>query len=97
MKVQIQSIGDRLVNQGMFENLINSFYGLMFLGISSYWFAALKELYFYKQYRRKNTYFITMSVFIALSSISNLLFKGEEYEFIHNTFFIISIILISFN
>ncbi len=97
LKVQIQSIGDRLVNQGMFENLINSFYGLMFLGISSYWFAALKELYFYKQYRRKNTYFITMSIFIALSSISNLLFKGEEYEFIHNTFFIISIILISFN
>lgn len=97
LKVQIQSIGDRLVNQGMFENLINSFYGLMFLGISSYWFAALKELYFYKQYRRKNSYYITMTVFIVLSSVSNLLFKGEEYEFIHNTFFIISIILISFN
>jgi len=97
LKVQIQSIGDRLVNQGMFENLINSFYGLMFLGISSYWFAALKELYFYKQYRRKNSYYVAMTVFIVLSSISNLLFKGEEYEFIHNTFFIISIILISFN
>ena len=97
LNVQIQHVGERLVNQGMFENLVNTFYGLMFLGISSYWFASLKELYFYKQYRRKNTYFITMSVFIALSAISNLLFRGEEYEFIYNTFLIISIILIVFN
>jgi len=97
LNIQIQSIGERLVNQGLFENLVNTFYGLIFLGISSYWFATFKEMYFYKQYRRRNTYFITMSVFIALSAISNLLFRGEEYEFIYNTFFIISIILISFN
>ena len=97
LNVQIQNISDNIVKQGMIENLLNTYYGLMFLGISSYWFASLKELYFYKQYRRKNTSFITMSVFISLSSISNLLFIGEKYEFIYNTFLIISIILISFN
>ena len=97
LNIQFQNISAKIVQQGIFENLLNTFYGLMFLGISSYWFASLKELYFYKQYRRKNTYFITMSVFIALSSISNLLFSGTEYEFIYNTFLIISIILISFN
>ena len=97
LNVQIQSISKKLVNQGIFENLVNTFYGLLFLGISSYWFASLKELYFYKQYRIKNTYFIAMTLFIGLSAISNFLFRGEEYEFIYNTFFIISVILISFN
>lgn len=97
MNIQFQNISAQIVQQGMFENLLNTFYGLVFLGISSYWFASFKELYFYKQYRRKSTYFIIMSVFIALSSISNLLFSGAEYQYIYNTFLIISIILISFN
>ena len=97
LNIQLQNISAKLVNQGMFENLVNTFYGLMFLGISSYWFASLKEFYFYKQYRKNNTYFITMSVFIAFSAISNLLFRDSEYEFIYNTFLIISIMLISFN
>jgi phosphoserine phosphatase RsbU/P len=97
LNVQIQKLSDKPVNQGIFENIVNTFYGLMFLGIASYWFASLKELYFYKQYRRSSTYFITMSVFIAISAVSNLLFRSPEYEFIYNTFLIISVILISFN
>ena len=86
LNIQFQNISANLVNQGIFENLVNTFYGLMFLGISSYWFASLKEFYFYKQYRKNNTYFITMTVFIAFSAISNLLFRDSEYEFIYNTF-----------
>jgi serine phosphatase RsbU (regulator of sigma subunit) len=97
LNIQLQNISSKLVKQGMFDNLVNTFYGLMFLGISSYWFASLKELYFYKQYRKNNTYFITMSVFIGLTAISNLLFRETEYEFVFNTFLIISIVLISFN
>ncbi len=97
LNIQMQNISSKLVMQGTFDNLVNTFYGLMFLGISSYWFASLKELYFYKQYRKNNTYFITMAVFIGLSAISNLLFWDTEYEFIYNTFLIISILLISFN
>ncbi|HCY76318.1 MAG TPA: hypothetical protein DHV28_10385 [Ignavibacteriales bacterium] len=97
LSTQIKNISTGLVNQDVFENLIFTFYGLMFLGIASYWFATFKELYFYKQYRRKNSYFIAMSVFILLAAVSNLLFRGDEFGFIYNTFFIISIILISFN
>lgn len=97
LNMQIESLGSGVVKQDVFENLIFTFYGLMFLGIASYWFASFKELYFYKQYRRKNSYFIAMSVFILLAAVSNLLFQGNEFSFIYNTFFIISIILISFN
>lgn len=97
LNMQIESLGSGVVKQDVFENLIFTFYGLMFLGIASYWFASFKELYFYKQYRRKNSYFIAMSVFILLAAVSNLLFQGTEFSFIYNTFFIISIILISFN
>ncbi len=84
-------------NPGVFENLIYSLYALMLLGITCYWFATFRELYFNKQYRTKNRYFFTMALFILLSSISNLLFRGKDYEYINNTFFIISIILIVFN
>jgi phosphoserine phosphatase RsbU/P len=97
LNIQIKNISSSFVDKGIFENLLHTFYGLMFLGIAGYFFAAYKQLYFYKQQNRKNTYFNLMSVFIVLSAISNLLFKNEEYQFIYNTFFIVSIILIIFN
>lgn len=97
LNIQIKNISANLEHRGIFENLLHTFYGLMFLGIAGYFFAAYKELYFYKQENRKSTYFITMSVFIALSALSNLFFNSEKYQFIYNTFFIISIILIVFN
>ena len=87
----------RFNNPGIFENFIYTLYALMILGITCYWFATFRELHFYKQYRAKNVYFITMIVFILLSSISNLLFRGTNHEYIYNTFLIISIILIVVN
>ncbi|MBK7630631.1 MAG: SpoIIE family protein phosphatase [Ignavibacteriales bacterium] len=97
LNIQIKNISSNLVHKGILENLLHTFYGLMYLGIAGYFFAAYKELYFYKQQNRKSTYFTIMSVFIALSALSNLFFNAEEYQFIYNTFFIISIILIVFN
>ena len=97
LDIQIKSISENLAYRGIFENLLHTFYGLMFLGIAGYFFTAYKEMYFYKQQSRKNTYFVTMTVFIGLSAVSNLFFSEEKYQFIYNTFFIISIILIVFN
>jgi serine phosphatase RsbU (regulator of sigma subunit) len=69
----------------------------MFLAITAYWFATLKELYFYKRYSTKSTYFYLMLVFLILTSIASFLFRNEKYDFINNTFEIVTAILIVFN
>lgn len=84
-------------NPGFFQNVILSFYSLMFLAITAYWLAILYQLYFYKRYSAKSTYFYIMIIFLIVTSIVSLLFRSEEYEYVNNTFEIISVILIAFN
>jgi len=84
-------------NPDLFQNIILSFYSLMFLAITSYWFATMKELYFYKRYSAKSIYFYLMVTFLIITSVSSLLFRGKDYDFINNTFEIITAILIVFN
>ena len=69
----------------------------MFLAITAYWLAILYQLYFYKRYSAKSTYFYIMIIFLIVTSIVSLLFRSEEYEYVNNTFEIISVILIAFN
>lgn len=92
-----KSISGTNKNPAFFEKLILSFYSLLLLVITSYWFAALAQLYFYKRYSSKNIYFNLMVVFLILTSIVNLLFKEESYKYITNTFEIITIVLIAIN
>ncbi len=80
-----------------FQNIILSFYSLMFLAVTSYWFATIKELYFYKRYRLGHTYFQLMIVFIVLTSVTSLVFKGGKYAYINDTLQIITLLLIIFN
>lgn len=84
-------------NPDLFQNIILSFYSLMFLAITGYWFATMKELYFYKRYSAKSTYFYLMVIFFILTSVASLLFRSEKYDFINHTFEIVSAILIVFN
>ncbi|MFZ1517197.1 MAG: GAF domain-containing SpoIIE family protein phosphatase [Ignavibacteriaceae bacterium] len=84
-------------NPDLFQNIILSFYSLMFLVITSYWFATLKELYFYKRYSSKSSYFYLMVAFMIAASISSLVFRGENYDYINNAFEIITVFLICFN
>jgi serine phosphatase RsbU (regulator of sigma subunit) len=69
----------------------------MFLAVTSYWFATIKELYFYKRYRPGHTYFQLMIVFIVLTSVTSLVFKGGKYAYVNETFQIITLLLIIFN
>ncbi|MBL1154217.1 MAG: hypothetical protein D8M51_04720 [Ignavibacteriae bacterium] len=69
----------------------------MFLVLTSYWFATIKELYFYRRYRSEHTYFYLMIVFIVLTSVSSVVIRDEEYGYVKDTFKIITLILIVFN
>ncbi len=81
----------------LFQNIILSLYSLMFIAITSFWFATIKELYFYKRYRSNHIYFQLMIIFIVLTSVTSFALKGGQYNYINDTFKIITSILIVFN
>jgi serine phosphatase RsbU (regulator of sigma subunit) len=85
------------LNPGLFQNIILSLYSLMFIAITSFWFATIKELYFYKRYRSNHIYFQLMIIFIVLTSVTSFALKGGQYNYINDTFKIITSILIVFN
>lgn len=84
-------------NLNFYQNITLSLYSLMFLVLTSYWFATIKELYFYRRYRSEHTYFYLMIVFIVLTSVSSVVIRDEEYGYVKDTFKIITLILIVFN
>lgn len=84
-------------NLNFYQNITISLYSLMFLVLTSYWFATIKELYFYRRYRSEHTYFYLMIVFIVLTSVSSVVIRDEEYGYVKDTFKIITLILIVFN
>lgn len=91
------NFSNRINNPGLFESIVYTLYSLIFFVITAYLLITFKELYFHKQNRGKKTYFIAMLVFMGLTSVSAFLFRSPEYDFITNTFLIISIILIVIN
>jgi serine phosphatase RsbU (regulator of sigma subunit) len=97
LNLLFENFSARISNPGFFENAIYTFYALIFFVITSYLLIAFAELYFHKQNRSQKTYFITMLIFFALTSVSNLIFKNSESDFIRNSFLIISIVLIVIN
>ena len=92
-----ENVSSHLNNPSLFESIVYTVYALIFFVITSYLLITFKELYFHKQNRGRNTYFIAMLVFMGLSSVTAFLSNSPKYNYINNTFVIISIILIAFN
>jgi sigma-B regulation protein RsbU (phosphoserine phosphatase) len=89
---------DNLQEQsGLIFRVISFFYVFIILSFLAYIFLTFRELFFLKQNRNLNTYFNTMVVFFILASLSSAFNKSPDLAFIKNTFFIISILLISIN
>jgi serine phosphatase RsbU (regulator of sigma subunit) len=78
-------------------NFISFFYSFIVLSSVSYIFLALREFFFLKQKRDVKIYFNTMIIFFILASLSSVTTNYPELQFIKNTFFIISILLIIIN
>ena len=97
LNLLFQNFSDRINNPGLLESVIYTVYFLVFFILTAYLLISFKELYFHKQNRGRNTYFIAMLVFMGLTSVSSFLIKSQEYNYINNAFLIISIILIVLN
>ncbi len=85
------------INQSIPANFLSFIYSYLILSSLAIMFLAFRELYFYRQKRNVSTYFNTMTVFFALTCVSNLLNKVIEPNFVKGTFLIISVMLIIIN
>lgn len=97
----MSGVFDNLNKQNVDPGLISTIISLIYVTIFFIFFAnvlmTFKELFFFKQTKNVNIYFQTMLLFIFLSAVSSSIFRGDDYSFIRNTFFILSVILIAIN
>jgi len=82
---------------GLIPSLISVVYIIFIAGLLVYLIIVLRHLYFLRQGDNLHLFFNTMLALFILASVTNHFIGSGELAFISNTFFIVSIILISYN
>lgn len=81
-----------------FEILLATSISYIFLGSIIYIFTVFRELFSLRQKKDPQSFFNVMLLFFLLTLFSNITFKlDSDLDFIFNAFYVVSIILISFN
>ncbi|MEO8398312.1 MAG: hypothetical protein ABI550_00715, partial [Ignavibacteriaceae bacterium] len=91
------NLKETISRPGMVYPIVSFIYVFLIFVSISYIFLTFKELFFLKQNKNLNTYFVTMLVFFFLTSAAALLENFESLSFIRTTFFVLSILLIVMN
>ncbi|HEY7751601.1 MAG TPA: hypothetical protein VH917_04860 [Ignavibacteriaceae bacterium] len=86
-----------LTTGGLLASLISVSYVMLFAGFFVYMIIVLRHFYFLRQGNNLHIYFNSMLVIFFLASFTHHLFGSGNLAFISDTFFIVSIILLSFN
>lgn len=101
ISISVSLFGDLTItseNVNIFNSLFSIILIFVFLGASVYIFSTFRELFFLRQKKDPQTYFNTMLVFFSLSFFSNLLLKiDSDFDYPHDAFFVVSIVLICIN
>jgi serine phosphatase RsbU (regulator of sigma subunit) len=97
LKLFYSNLGDKIKNPDLIYTILSFFYVSIFISSLCYIFLSFKQFYYTKQKHEKSIYFNTMTIFFLLSMFTTFLNKLEGLSYIHNTFLIISIILIVTN
>ncbi len=82
---------------GIIHAFVSVMYGVVITGFLIYVFLSLRHLFFLRQSRNLNIYFVTMTIFFVLTAISKHFFDWEGASFLGDTFLIVSILLMFFN
>ena len=88
---------DFINSPGVIYAFVSVMYGILIVGFLVYVFLSLRHLFFLRQSRNLNIYFVTMTVFFVLAAISKHFFDWEGISFLGDTFLIVSILLVFFN
>ncbi|MFH1198460.1 MAG: SpoIIE family protein phosphatase [bacterium] len=96
------SFGSDIEKAELPEGFISAIFSLLlafiFIGILTYIFSALRELFFFRQKKDPKAYFNTMAIFFSLAFFSTTLIRIDpEYDYVQNTFFVVSILLLAIN
>lgn len=99
------SISNSIFNSGaetsgisIFNSLFSTLISFVFLGSIVFILSTFRELFLLRQKKDPRTYFNTMIVFFTLAFLSNLLLKiNPDFDYPHDAFFVVSIVLISLN
>ncbi|RKY90448.1 MAG: hypothetical protein DRQ01_09170, partial [Ignavibacteriae bacterium] len=97
MSVLFDNVNERLNDPGLVYNFVSVLYILLIISFLAYVILVLRQLRFFGQSRNLKVYFNTMLVFILLASASAHFSDSNEFSFISDTFFILSVLLILFN
>lgn len=82
---------------GLIPSLISVAYVILIAGFLIYLIIVLRHLYFLRQGNNLHLFFNTMLTMFILASVTDHFIGSGELSFFSNTFFIVSIILISYN
>lgn len=86
------------INISFFNTLISTIVIFIFIASLVYILSSFKVLFYLRQKKDPTTYFNTMLIFIAFSFLSNLLLAFDStIDYPRDTFFIVSILLITIN
>ncbi len=87
-----------LIGNNIITIIISIIVSALYIGIISYMFSLLKELYFLQQKNDRSFYFNLLSIFFILTYFSSSLTKlFSSTSFVENAFYVVSIILILIN
>jgi phosphoserine phosphatase RsbU/P len=91
------SINLKLENPGLVYNIVSFIYVLVLVGIVSFFLITLRHFFYLNQRKNVRIYFNTMLVFFILASLSINIFRHEDLSFLSTTFFVVSVLLMTFN
>lgn len=97
MTFLFDDIKKNINDQGLFYLVIAFIYAFILLGFLTYLLLSFRELYFHKQSQDVRTNFNSMSVFFLLASVSALIPKELDIDFVEKTFFVVSVLLMIYN
>jgi phosphoserine phosphatase RsbU/P len=91
------SINLKLENPGLVYNIVSFIYVLVLVGIVSFFLITLRHFFYLNHRKNVRIYFNTMLVFFILASLSINIFRHEDLSFLSTTFFVVSVLLMTFN
>ncbi len=81
----------------IFNSLISIAIDFVFIVAVIYIFSTLRTLFFLRQVKDQSLYFNTMIVFFAITFFSDFSKVNSSLDFIHDAFYVVSIVLICLN
>ncbi|MEG8945975.1 GAF domain-containing SpoIIE family protein phosphatase [Rosettibacter firmus] len=85
------------VQSNFFNSLIFIAIDFVFVIVAIYIFSTFRTLFFLRQVKDQSIYFNTMLAFFSLTFISDLNPVNASYDYIHDAFYVVSIVLICLN